>query len=391
MSKLSFEDVKTNYASHPSFMSDETSWKIDQQLLRNFSKFYGENRTHLSSANFRKAKKVIFRIFEEFEKATTDKHELLFVQELKEKVIEFITDEFKYRNKISLFRGKAKTSGQLEEFGYFFITLPKSEIENIKLVGEPLIQMFRKNASEGKLKRSDLSDSNSPEIGQMAKMLDVLFERFGVFKSISEYVGIEYDHTGLSLELSVAGSTWWKDTINNFESPSTMYAHLDESVYLPKAIVYLSNVTEFNGPTSCYPNKYEELNVPLVADIVGRVVGQVGRNVDSPLNSYYEIPYHQPFGSGKFRKHFMKLPPEVRMNSHFGWDVIKGSIIDIEMASSEKVMVGGLGETIVFDGSRLLHRGGLIEQGERIVMQVVFYPRLSFKTKLKEKLKSMGS
>jgi hypothetical protein len=34
-------------------------------------------------------------------------------------------------------------------------------------------------------------------------------------------------------------------------------------------------------------------------------------------------------------------------------------------------MLGNAGKFVVFDGSKLLHRGGLIEKGERIVLQVV--------------------
>jgi len=41
-------------------------------------------------------------------------------------------------------------------------------------------------------------------------------------------------------------------------------------------------------------------------------------------------------------------------------------------------MTGPAGTFIVFDGARLLHRGGLIELGERIALQVVFFPDVPF-------------
>ena len=77
----------------------------------------------------------------------------------------------------------------------------------------------------------------------------------------------------------------------------------------------------------------------------------------------------------------MSLPSELRFNSHFGWDVMPGSELESVMKSEELVMTGPAGKFIVFDGSQLLHRGGLIEAGERIVLQVVFLSKsISSKT-----------
>jgi hypothetical protein len=42
------------------------------------------------------------------------------------------------------------------------------------------------------------------------------------------------------------------------------------------------------------------------------------------------------------------------------------------LVNKETKILGPAGTTLVFDGARLLHRGGLIEEGERIVLQVIF-------------------
>jgi hypothetical protein len=75
------------------------------------------------------------------------------------------------------------------------------------------------------------------------------------------------------------------------------------------------------------------------------------------------------------------------MSSHFGWDILPGSDLEANLAQSEIAMTGGPGKTIVFDGSRLLHRGGLITEGDRLVLQVVFYPQLPLLEKVKQKLR----
>ena len=66
-------------------------------------------------------------------------------------------------------------------------------------------------------------------------------------------------------------------------------------------------------------------------------------------------------------------------NSHFGWDIIKGSSLEKKILENEKLFLGKKGATKIFDGGRLLHRGGLVQEGERIAIQVVFSKKQSFK------------
>jgi hypothetical protein len=70
----------------------------------------------------------------------------------------------------------------------------------------------------------------------------------------------------------------------------------------------------------------------------------------------------------------MSLPSQMRWNSHFGWDVIPDSDLESFMISNEQVILGKPGTFLVFDGAHLLHRGGLLEIGERIALQVIFGP-----------------
>ena len=123
-------------------------------------------------------------------------------------------------------------------------------------------------------------------------------------------------------------------------------------------------------------------NNPL-QDIIGRVVGRVGNRVGSRLSELYRKSYHQSAGSPEFRRHFMQLPESLRFNSHLGWDVLPDSELERSLAKREVEMLGPAGTFIVFDGSNLLHRGGLIQQGERVVLQVIFYPGTRWGHRLK--------
>lgn len=98
-------------------------------------------------------------------------------------------------------------------------------------------------------------------------------------------------------------------------------------------------------------------------------------------------PYHQTIGSRNFRRLFMFLPPELRFNSHLGWDVIPESDLEQTMVGVEEKMLGGPGTYTVFDGGRLFHRGGLVEDGQRLALQVIFGPRPGLARKISRRLK----
>jgi hypothetical protein len=194
-----------------------------------------------------------------------------------------------------------------------------------------------------------------------------------VLDAVSAYTGRKSQVSGLALELSVPQATWWRNTVPGLERPPhTLYAHLDETISCPKSIVYLSDVNVSNGPTGCYPGAYEAMQLNPLQDIIGRVVGTVGAQPGSPLKDYYAKQYHQSANSENFRRHFMRLPECLRFNSHLGWDVLPGSELENQLALSERQMIGPAGTFIAFDGARLLHRGGLMEEGERIALQVIF-------------------
>jgi hypothetical protein len=179
--------------------------------------------------------------------------------------------------------------------------------------------------------------------------------------------------SGLALELSVPQATWWRNAFPALaRPPHTLYAHLDESVDHPKSIVYVSDVDETNGPTGYYPHAYDSLVLNALQDLVSRVVGNVGNDAGSALHDYYAKPYHQSMCSEKFRAHYMALPSAIRFNSHFGWDLFPDSPAEQQLAAREARMTGPAGTFVVFDGARLLHRGGLVQSGERVALQVIF-------------------
>ena len=369
------ELVRENYRNHPKFHFEESPLEISDELIEKFADAYGNARSPISVEGFRDAESLLRTIFNDLRGQVSDENVLDFLIELEQEAHQLISADLPFRKQITTETSSMTELGaELSTKNHFFGSISKEAVQEILSIGSSSLSKFRENARKGLLKRSDLSVDSGPVVSKIAKVIDREFRQQGIFEEVSRFVGVNYRFTGMSLELSYEGPTWWKDAIGNERPPKTMYAHLDESVFAPKSIVYLSDVKSENGPTTLFPAAYQEMcNNPL-QDIIGRVVGRVGNKDGSRLAELYRKSYHQSAGSPEFRRHFMMLPESMRFNSHLGWEVLPGSELERSLADREIEMLGPAGTFIVFDGSNLLHRGGLIEKGERIVLQVVFYP-----------------
>jgi len=378
------ELVRENYRNHPKFSFEESPLTISDELVQSFSKSYGEARSPISENRFSEAEELIGNVFDELRGQTSDVMLLDFLDELEQEARQLMSADLPFRRRLKMETSSiSELASELNAKNHFFGSISKEAVEEILAIGATSLSKFRENARRGQLKRSDLSIDSGPIVGKIAKVIDREFKRQDIFTEVSRFVGVEYRFTGLSLELSYEGSTWWKDAIGNERPPKTMYAHLDESVFAPKSIVYLSDVKSENGPTTLFPAAYQEMGNNPLQDIIGRVVGTVGNKDGTRLSELYRKSYHQSAGSPDFRRHFMMLPESLRFNSHLGWEVLPGSELEKSLAEREIEMLGPAGTFIVFDGSNLLHRGGLIQQGERVVLQVVFYPGTRWSHRLK--------
>jgi len=366
----------SNYSINPAFKVTREPLSIDSEKLKKFNLIIGQSRDQISNSAIKESIESLGDIFQQLLGQQLDKYERKFIEELHSQILKYLESEFNFRVKLKKRKFDHPNSKALKNNAFFYSELSESTRSEILKLSATQVKIFQDRAQAGMLKRTDLSINEGKVVTKISKLINKDFRSQGIFGAVSDYVGIKYTFTGVSLELSVAGSTWWKNSIQGGTPPRTMYAHLDESIYAPKAIVYLSDVSPNNGPTSSYPGVYDSLYNNPLQDIIGRIVGEVGNNPESILFDYYSKSYHQSMSSIKFREHFMLLPESLRFNSHFGWDILAESQLEGVIADREEVMLGGPGKLVVFDGSRLLHRGGLIEEGERLVLQVVFWPRI---------------
>jgi hypothetical protein len=385
--------MERSYKEHPAFNFGVSSWDVTVEKLATFNETYATLRSFGSTlgagsrATLRQdLLQALDAVFTFFKPQVADQYELQFLLELKSACSRLLNEELTWYAKpfrvgfVDLANQRTREDALLmQRERHFFGCLSQAAVAELRNLAERELGQLQANAAAGRLKREDLSVHTGPSVGAICTLLNREFKAMGVLEAVSAYTGRKIRVGGLALELSVPQANWWKNAITGLDiPPRTLYAHLDETISCPKSIVYLSDVTEKNGPTGCYPGAYEAMQLNPLQEIIGRIIGTVGNNADSPLNKYYFKSYHQSVNSENFRRHFMRLPECLRFNSHMGWDVLPGSELEAQLADSESKMLGPPGSFIAFDGARLLHRGGLMQEGERVALQVIFSEDMTF-------------
>ena len=359
--------LNESYVAHPEFQAPDQRLSVRDEHVERLNRVWCEFLEGESTPTDRDIRDAIEPVFESLKEQARDPLLNQFISELHELTVNHFLGDLEF-----LTPRWSQQSGRLTSDRHFFTRLSPSVVARILRVMDPFLTTARAVAQTGETRREFLSVNSGASVRKVVRAINKEFARLGVLEEVSSILPRKARVIGLAVELSVPSSTWWRNSINDGPGPATMYAHFDEGIEAPKAIVYLTEVRSENGPTSCFPGIYEALELSPLQDAVGRFVGVVGNKPGSPLAEAYGKAYGNSMSSPLFRAHFMALPDALRFNSHFGWDILPSTEIEAQVSGREVVMTGPPGTAIIFDGARLLHRGGLIDSGERIALQVIF-------------------
>ena len=356
--------VKLNYNNHRYFKSRH-KLKVDKKLVKEFNNFYN---------NYQKSKvgrKELFRLLKNLFKGLNSNQNSerlnIFLSELLHFSKNILGDDLTFFDK----KNNKKVESEMDKNSFFVTNISNKSLNILNKLALFNKKKFQKKAGEGFLKREDLQINSGLIIKAIVFVLNNELKKNGVLNELENYMSGKYKVSGCSLELSHHKSNWWKSDYNGKnESPKTLYYHYDETKKNPKAILYLSDVTQKNGPLKVSPLD-SEISTPLM-NIIGRAIQYVGKKENSVLKKEYNHIYHKTFGCKKFREDFSCLPDDFQFNSHLGWDILPNSKLEKYILNNESEIVGEAGSLVVFDGANLLHRGGMVESGQRLALQIVF-------------------
>ncbi len=373
------------YKKHLAF-SNEQRFKLSS--THNFESTYEQARNGQGSA--KECLDSVDKIFSELIKQVTNERQQLFVEDLKKHSLRLLQEDLGvFKRRAS--KSQAETPALYEKFNdqkFLQNSISEDGVRKINKAISGLVDGFRENAKAGWTKRTELSQNTGLVVRRVVYLLNKEFEKNGILQVMTRYMNKEMVVIGLAVELSVPNANWWKVDYQVYEQvPKTLYFHFDESIAYPKAIVYLTDVNERTGATACSPNFVKNSEMSHLQFLIGRAITCVGKEDNPRLRSFYDHKYHQTFGCPLFRSDFSSLPDELRFSSHFGWDVIPGSELETFLLKDEQKIIGKAGTFIAFDGGLLPHRGGLILEGDRIALQVIFGEKISIYKRIQNKLK----
>jgi len=212
--------------------------------------------------------------------------------------------------------------------------------------------------------------SSSP----MFNAVDEALARLGVYQVSGQYLNCETELLYVALEYSHDGQTWYKGCYEDRGLPAsdTTYMHFDADYDVLKLLFYLRDVGPLEGPFSYVTGSNQWRRSPaLLALYRGFDAEQPAMVEVEPDGSDYKLGYYRPrFKLPEYREEMMKLPASLRGSTHFGDDVVNGSNYSRTLLAGEHVFLGKAGTLVLFDGSAGVHRGGMVQKGERWALQI---------------------
>ena len=334
--------IRSPYKDNKLFQS-EFEKNLDESVLNHFNSMYSKVRFDLIEDN--EINKLLDTLFDSISLDNCETEMFLFIEELKfycHKILnndlKLLSLNVKYKNQLFNNTNK-KVLEALQKNNSSIIKLNSNSVSDILQLSRSHLKVFDDKRKKLMNSREDLSINSGPTIRKICKILNREFKKEGVLDAMSSYIGFPVKVGGCSLELSVSEATWHDVTYYEGCNAKTKYFHHDESTIDPKAIIYLSDVDENNGPVSYLDEAGIDLKITGIQHLVGKAILLVGRHPSSKLYGYYSLKGKRPFESKKLRSHFSKLPEQMKHNSHFGWDVVVDSEDEKNLLKYEKKLL----------------------------------------------------
>lgn len=266
---------------------------------------------------------------------------------------------------------RAQQLSTMQAQAMYVTALPTDAYDEIRRLSLAFRDQLKTQATKSPRDRAVASTKfNSP----LWRAIKTAVHEAGIIDVLSELKRNRMTILGAGLEYSSSDQTWYQNIYSDVGLPDSpfQYLHFDEGYCLPKAMIYVTPVTESNGPTRAIPgsNTWEVSEFRLrMHRALDRVVGDRYGKLGAAGN--YRPTARHP----ELRSIFMQLPRSIRGSSHFGDDILPGTSVADALQGLEFQYLSEGGQALVFDGPHLLHRGSLVRTGERMALQVAFRNR----------------
>ena len=186
--------------------------------------------------------------------------------------------------------------------------------------------------------------------------IELALSESGTMAAASEYLGRPARLIDVNPQINDPSDGFWRNVFpdtGQTEIPATAYCHRDASGGDLKAIFYMTDVGDRNGPFS-YVLGSNRMAVSRIDDLICEANDSNGLASTDP----------------QARSLFAALPKKLRQKCSFGNDLLETSELSQEIRAALWSIKAGKGSIVLFD-TKGVHRGGMVEQGERRVITCV--------------------
>lgn len=298
-----------------------------------------------------------------------------FVRQALDKSAEMILREITYRTaarlKVRNYGEKAEdVRDELQTKSVASFHLEPSERAKIVRILEPYIKKLRHDSRTNSGARCFVA---VPAWGDDWILIKRFLRRNHIEEGISAFAGYPMELVGYALTYSHPEESWFKQCYQDLELkvPKTVQMHFDEDNISAKSMLYLNDVWKENGAFSFVPRS--------AAIIASRSQTSYFKCLDYAHAAFAasrgatETSYNRAlFGTPALRPHFARLPAELQGSSGPGDDIEDGTPLSDFLTSNEQKITTSVGDFALFAGGETLHRGGVVESGERWALQMIY-------------------
>ena len=247
----------------------------------------------------------------------------------------------------------------LSRDGICVLRLEPDAFAAIAAEASPILEGLRRARGERKAGGRDFAESRASALRStnqgLFRAVDSMLRESGALAGISAYIGREARLVDVNPQINDTSDDFWARTFPDLPAQEwpCSYVHKDASGGDIKAMIYLSDVGEKSGPFTFAVGSHPPRRTRL-ADWVEETNDQSGFSGTDP----------------DARSAFMSLPRPMRRKCAFGNDVPAGSELSTCIVRSEWRIVAPRGHLVMFD-TKGYHRGGMVTEGERVVITCV--------------------
>ncbi len=247
----------------------------------------------------------------------------------------------------------------MDRQGCLVITMPAEQRIRLEAAAASQFEALaaRRGRSNGK-REFEESRGQASRIEQGAQFdhIESVQRESGVMPAADAYLGRPARLIDVNPQINDVTDSFWRDIFPDADIgdlPATAYCHRDASGGDLKAIIYLCDVGERNGPFS-YVLGSNRIRISRVDDLICEANDSNGLGATDP----------------EARRRFAALPKKLRQKGAFGNDLTEASPLSEDIHAGLWKIQAPKGSVVLFD-TKGIHRGGMVVEGERRVITCV--------------------